>query len=224
MNYFVANKKWRLNRKVGAAAVLISASAGVFYLMSGRGQAFPVPSYSVIRVIDGDTFETAEHQHIRVASVEAPELNRCGGPEAKAELEKLVLEKPVYLKVIYRDPYQRLVSFVYTKDSFVNEALISKGSAYYSRSSPGEIGEKLKSASDQARKIKKGIFGNPCTQTTNIKNPTCPIKGNAVSQIYYVAGCGNYDHVEVQLYLGDGWFCSEKEARAAGFRKPEQCS
>lgn len=217
-----------MGRKAGVGAALAAVgivSSGFFWLMGGRGQSIQVPAYSVARVIDGDTFVTAENQYIRVASTEAPETGRCGGTEAKAALEKFVIGKPVYLKVVYRDPYQRLVSFVYTKERFVNEATLLEGYSYYSRSSPGEIGEELKNASDKAREKKKGIFSETCTQTANHKNSSCNIKGNTgTDKIYYLPGCGVYPNVEVQLYRGDQWFCSEKEAVAAGFRKPEQCS
>ena len=220
-------KVLKVSRKVsiGAAVTAVGiATAGFFWLTSGSGKPVHVPTYGVIRVIDGDTFETEEHQHIRLASNEAPELDRCGGPEAKAALEKLVLKKPVYLKVVFRDPYQRLVSFVYTQEGFINEVMLLKGYSYYARSSPGEIGEALSAASNKARGNKKGIFGSSCTQGTNLKNTACNIKGNDISKIYYVPGCGNYNHVDVQLYLGDQWFCSEKEATDAEFRKPKQCS
>ena len=219
-------KSSQLKRKVGIGATIVAtgAVAATLWLTGGSGKPVKVPAYSVIRVIDGDTFETAEHQHIRVASTEAPELDFCGGKEAKEALEKLVLDKPVYLKVVYRDPYQRLVSLVYTEDEFVNEAMLLGGFSYYLRSSPGETGEELKKATGEARQEKAGIFSEKCTQMTNKEKPKCNIKGNTLSDnIYYLPECGVYDNVEVQLYLGDRWFCTEKEAVATGFRKPQQC-
>jgi endonuclease YncB( thermonuclease family) len=42
----------------------------------------------VARVIDGDTFETANQQTVRIYGIEAPEITICGGIEAKKELEK----------------------------------------------------------------------------------------------------------------------------------------
>ncbi len=209
---------------VGAALATVGATAVYFLLTGNHGQSFFVPAYNVTRVIDGDTFVTTDKQYIRIASTDAPELGRCGASEAKAELEKLILGKPVYLKVNFRDPYQRLVSFVYTKDGFVNEKMLSSGYAFYSRTSPGEIGESLHATGNKAQEEKKGIFGTICNQMENTEQPKCNIKGNEISKIYYVPGCGNYDHVGVQKYLGDVWFCSEKEAVKAGFRKPQQCS
>lgn len=213
----------KLRISAGIAAVGVAA-ASIFWITGGRGKALPVPAYEVARVIDGDTFVTKEEQHIRVASTESPELGMCGGQDAKDALEKLVLGKLVYLKVVYRDPYQRLVSFVYTQDKFVNETMLANGYSYYSRSSPGEIGDSLKKATEKARTVKKGIFSESCTQMVNKVKPRCNIKGNDRNgKIYYLPECGVYDNVTVQLYLGDRWFCSEKEAISAGFRKPGQC-
>lgn len=213
----------RLRIGVGIAAVGVAA-ASLFWITGEKGKAISVPAYEVLRVIDGDTFVTKEEQHIRVASTEAPEIDRCRDPEAKAALEQLIVGKPVYLKVVYRDPYQRLVSFVYTKNKFVNETMLENGYSYYSRSSPGEIGEDLKKATEKAREEKKGIFSDSCTQIVNKEKTSCNIKGNDRNgKIYYLPECGVYDNVTVQLYLGDRWFCTEKEAITAGFRKPGQC-
>lgn len=212
--------------KTGAKAVVaaLTVLGAGFLLYSNKTKPIPVPSYEVKRVIDGDTFETMEGQHIRLASTEAPELTLCGGNEAKKALEKMILDKPIYLKVVFRDPYQRLVSLVYTKDTFVNEEMLARGNSYYYRSSEGKIGEDLKNATEKARAEGKGIFGKFCTQVTNKADSSCDIKGNDRNgKIYYLPDCGVYDNVIVQLYLGDRWFCTEKEAITAGFRKPETC-
>lgn len=132
--------------------------------------------------------------------------------------------KPVYLKVVYRDPYQRLVSLVYTKDIFVNESMAVNGHSYYFRGGLGEISDRLRIASGKAREMKRGIFSDSCTQMVNKQKPKCNIKGNTLNgNIYYMPDCGVYDNVTVQLYLGDRWFCTEKDAVNAGFRKPGQC-
>jgi endonuclease YncB( thermonuclease family) len=217
--------KSSVRKRIGAVAVASALVVGTYFTISfGKGKPFFAPAYQVLRVIDGDTFETTDKQRIRVASTQAPELNQCGWKEAKTELEKLIMDKQVYLKVIYRDPYQRLVSLVYVDNSFVNEEMLVGGYAYYLRPVQGEIGETLKIAADKARQKKTGIFSDSCTQMVNKEKPACNVKGNTRNgNIYYVPKCGVYDNVEVQLYLGDRWFCSEKEAVKSGFRKPEQC-
>jgi len=174
-------------------------------------------------VIDGDTFETKEKQHIRIASTESPELNQCGGKEAKEALESLIMNKPVYLKVTFRDPYQRLVSLVYADGKFINKEMLVRGYSYYARGTEG-FSDELQGAGEVARTKKIGIFSDSCTQMTNKEKPSCNIKGNDRNgKIYYMPECGVYDNVMVQLYLGDRWFCNEKEAISAGFRRPEQC-
>jgi len=216
-----APRKLRIG--VAIAAVASAASGAYFLISTNINKPFPVPAYEVLRVIDGDTFETKEKQHIRVASTEAPELDQCGGEEAKEALERLIINKPVYLKVTFRDPYQRLVSLVYADGKFINKEMLSSGYSYYARGTEG-FSDDLREAGDVAREKKIGLFSDSCTQSVNKKKPRCNIKGNDRNgKIYYTTECGFYDNVTVQLYLGDRWFCSEKEAINAGFRKPEQC-
>ena len=54
----------------------------------------------------------------------------------------------------------------------------------------------------------------------------CNIKGNVSMRnngqwIYHCPNWRDYDRTEVNYDEGDRWFCSEEEAIAAGFRKPE---
>lgn len=217
-------KKSSLSKKtVGVAAAVILATGGFFLFKNEQGKSFQVPAYSVLRVIDGDTFETKEKQLIRLSSLDAPEVDRCWGPEAKKALENLILDKPLYLKVQYRDPHYRLISVVYTSEGSVNETMVKEGNGYYAKTGK-DTGDEMLRAAEYAREHKKGIYSPKCTQTTNIDNPTCQIKGNTRDEyIYYKPNCGFYNQVEVQLYRGDRWFCTEQEAQKAGFRKPSQC-
>ncbi len=205
-------------------ATAVSLAAGAYFIISSpKTKPLSVPAYEVLRVIDGDTFETKEKQRIRITSTESPELDMCGGKEAKEALEGLIVGKPVYLKVVYRDPYQRLVSLVYADGKFINKEMLSRGYSYYSRGTEG-FSDELQEAGEVARTKKIGIFSESCTQMTNKEKPSCKIKGNDRNgKIYYMPECGVYDNVTVQLYLGDRWFCSEKEAIKAGFRRPGQC-
>jgi len=52
----------------------------------------------------------------------------------------------------------------------------------------------------------------------------CPIKGNVRGgrRVYVVPWARNYERVKVVRSRGERWFCSEEEARAAGFRPNEQ--
>ena len=50
----------------------------------------------------------------------------------------------------------------------------------------------------------------------------CNIKGNVNTRgerIYHVPGQKYYDETEISASHGERWFCSEEEARAAGWRR-----
>lgn len=56
----------------------------------------------------------------------------------------------------------------------------------------------------------------------NALNPDCQIKGNVSrsgARIYHVPGQRHYEDTRISRRKGERWFCSEAEARAAGWRK-----
>lgn len=212
--------------KLGAGLAVAGVAATSFLWVSfGKGRSVALPAHEAVRVIDGDTFETKEGQHFRLASTEAPELAYCGGEAAKKRLEELVLGRLLYIKLTYVDWFKRPVAYVYSGETFVNEQMIREGLSEYVRASPGEIGAAFTKASQAARAEKLGIFGSECTQMVNPDKPDCKIKGNLgqKAKIYYLPDCGVYPNVVLQRYKGDEWFCTEAQAKKAGFRKPAQC-
>ena len=50
----------------------------------------------------------------------------------------------------------------------------------------------------------------------------CRIKGNIShgGKIYHIPGSRSYDPVNIDAAKGERWFCTESEARAAGWRAP----
>ena len=58
---------------------------------------------------------------------------------------------------------------------------------------------------------------------TSQVSPSCRIKGNVSidtgERIYHVPGQKYYDRTRIRQEYGERWFCSEAEARAAGWRK-----
>lgn len=57
----------------------------------------------------------------------------------------------------------------------------------------------------------------------SIKKPGCIIKGNisinSGAKYYHVPGMENYETTVISPKYGEQWFCSESEARAAGWQK-----
>ncbi len=81
----------------------------------------------VTRVIDGDTFETANRKHpVRLANVDAPEKNQPGGTAATAALRRLIQGQQVSIDTVARDKYSRSVAKVKVGRQSVNRTIQNK--------------------------------------------------------------------------------------------------
>lgn len=183
------------------------------------------PTEKVLEIVDGDTFFIGNHQSIRLKGLNAPELENCYGPESQKALENLILNKQVLIKEPVVDPFKRILAIAYIDGKSVNEYLIKNGFAYYRSVNTPEL-PNLKAASDYAREHKIGIFSPDCYQKEP-PDPQCVIKGNfddnSDKKIYFLPGCSYYDATVIMRFRGEQWFCSETEARKAGFEKSKYC-
>lgn len=223
--------KFWWKRGVGLVLLLLAGSIGINLWQWGmnRELAKDIGTRMVTQVLDGDTLVVEDNVIVRLVSVEAPEKEVCGGEKAKQVLTEMILGKRVRLEVQVRDSYGRLVALAYDGGKLINEEMLSGGWAFYTgANSPAK--ERLMVAGREAKQAKRGIFGPECTQTVNPERQECVIKGNydasetkRSKRVYHFPGCGRYDDVGVELYRGDRWFCSEKEAEAAGFVKSGNC-
>lgn len=158
--------------------------------------------------------------------MDAPELEFCGGEEAKNLLESLVKGKKVVLAEYILDQQARPLALIYQNGEFVNLEMLKSGWARYhhDQSSKKDL---LKQAGQKAREEKKGVFSPKCHQTENLENPKCNIKGNidkaTDTRLYFYPGCAQYEFTIVEKDLGEDWFCTEKEAQEAGFEKAKTC-
>ena len=199
----------------------------------------------VVRVAYGETFTVADGRRVRLLGVDAPELGRCMSSEAKQRLSQLVLGKHIRMKDVAHDDYGRILAHVLADAPFgkwveylyyrfikrapyknlvmVNRVMVEEGLGLY-HNSGGQYTKVLKSAMEIARTGKRGIYSDLCTQKESPKTH-CEIKGNIRDgkKTYFFPFCGNYDEVIVSTSFGDAWFCSEKEANAAGFTKSPTC-
>lgn len=76
--------------------------------------------------------------------------------------------------------------------------------------------------------IARGTYVKPQTTSKPQQTPSsnCNIKGNISTKtgekIYHVPGQQFYNKTEIDPSKGERWFCSESEARAAGWRKSKR--
>lgn len=181
------------------------------------------PGVVVEGVIDGDTIVVEPKTRVRLRHMDAPELEYCGGPQAKEAIEKLVVGRRVRLTEQVPDQKGRGMALIYVDDLLVNRELIAGGYVRFHHDTSTKADE-LKELGLEVKTAKKGIFG-ACQSITNTKNPDCAIKGNIdrTKKIYHMPGCTQYPYAVVEEDIGEQWFCTEKEARAAGYIKSERC-
>ncbi|MYE01862.1 MAG: thermonuclease family protein [Alphaproteobacteria bacterium] len=199
------------------------------------------------RVIDGDTLAVAG-ERVRLDAIDAPESRQsctrngrpwaCGKAATQA-MRKLVGRNPVRCEVNRRDRYGRAIGACFANGRGLQQQLVRMGLAlayrhYSTRYVPDE---------DAARKEGIGLWSGsfvepwrwreerkqrirPAPRRQAPRSPSsagrsCLIKGNISSngRIYHVPGGRYYDRTGIDESRGERWFCSEAEARAAGWRR-----
>jgi endonuclease YncB( thermonuclease family) len=185
------------------------------------------PGVIVLGVIDGDTIVIDQKTRVRLRHIDAPEENLCGYRKARETLEKLVVGKKVVVKELVPDQYGRGMGLVYVDGVLINQVMLESGWARYHSDKTSET-DNLKRVVQEAKDEKRGVYGE-CQSLVNTKNPKCTIKGNIDknsaknNRKYYLPNCAQYQFTLVEEDLGEGWFCTEKEAQSAGFVKAETC-
>lgn len=180
----------------------------------------------VLEVLDGDTILLEHDVRVRLRHVDAPELQFCGGPEAKDFLTKLVKNKRIIIKEQIIDNYGRPMALVYSGNTLINQEMLKSGWVRYHSDNTSQTNT-LKSTADKAKESLIGIWGSKCYQKSNPDNPKCNIKGNtdknSTAKNYYYPGCAQYEFTIIEKDLGEAWFCTEKEAQKAGFTRAATC-
>ena len=231
-------RRWRIPRFIYIILFLLLSLCIIFSVREWRRNV-------VTRVVDGDTFILRDGRQIRLLGVDAPETGRCMADRAKARLEQLVLGKYVRLKDQTHDTYGRIMANVIADESFflwmkylysrfvskdgyhgfamVNRVMVEEGLGKY-RFSGTELAEVLKHAHEVATTGKLGVYSAVCRQIET-KRFDCQIKGNIRDgkKTYHLPTCANYNDTIIDTSFGDQWFCSEKEAKSAGFARATGC-
>ena len=176
----------------------------------------------MVEVVDGDTFQLKSGKRIRLLGVDAPEHDRCGGKEAKETLKALIAGKQVKLTEETPEAYGRTLALVWVGKILVNEEILRQGWARtdYRKNS---LRDRLTAAFHQGQN--KGL--NLICISDKPPTAYCLIKGNidpsSYEKFYHLPNCSHYSQVKINLAFGEQWFCSEKEAINAGFKKAAGC-
>lgn len=127
-----------------------------FLLISLLLFSFSLAAQTVTRVIDGDTFIVDSTTTVRVAEIDAPELNQSFGIHAKNTVKRWLLGKEVELVVVGTDRYGRTIAKVCFDGFDLAEQLVLNGLAWeYKKYSKGEV---LGMLEELARKRKINIW------------------------------------------------------------------
>ena len=129
----------------------------------------------VVKVSDGDTIRVrymGQEYPVRLIGIETPEINhpfepvQCFGPEAKAQLEELILNENVRIEkdISEVDDFERLLRYIWVNNVLINEVMVREGFAFSSRYEPDVMyQERLDIAQDEAQNAGKGLWSvNTC--------------------------------------------------------------
>lgn len=195
----------------------------------------------VTEVHDGDTFllKSADRiVRIRLFGADAQELGQtCTAPDrqpwhcdlwAKEQLKSLILAKTLSCRTKGKSHDRTLAICLTNNGVDVAEKMIEIGAAADDTKYTEMYIDAEKRALIGGRGIWSGGQVQPWVQRKRLKPPEqqppnilCPIKGNvsANGNIYHIPGQRDYAGVQISENRGEQWFCSEADARAAGWRK-----
>ena len=205
-------------------------------LPSPPSEAAQAEITGIARVIDGDTLDLGDTR-IRLFGIDAVERDQicrhptrgdwpCGA-EVAQEVAFWLNGERLTCTPEDRDRYGRVVATCYLRDADVGAVLVEAGLAFaYSKYSP-----RYEALQARALAAGRGLWTSVVVRPERHRqgeDPVvpaqagCRIKGNISSKgvrIYHLPGQAWYDKTRISPGKGERWFCSEAEARRAGWRK-----
>ena len=198
-----------------------------------------------IRVIDGDTFDVGGTT-VRLHGIDAPEADQlCGGQGSPAwrcgawvsgEVRARYQNRRATCETLDTDRFGRAVARCSVEGQDVGQALVRDGLAFAYRRYSLDYDLDEKGAAVNGRGLhatgiqtpadfRAARSRPPVTDSLASGRPGCAIKGNISrdgKRIYHLPGQRFYDQTGIDTGAGERWFCSEAEARAAGWRRARQ--
>jgi endonuclease YncB( thermonuclease family) len=196
-----------------------------------------------LRVVDGDTLAIGEVR-IRLHGIDAPEQDQnCGGQHAPmwncgswvtAEVRARYEGRPATCVTIDVDRYNRIVGRCRVDGEDIGAAMVESGLAFaYTRYSEAYLPQQKLAERRKAGLHATGVQSPSEFRTAERKGHSaqrlasapadCVIKGNVSynggTRIYHMPGQAWYDATAISVDRGERWFCSEEEAKSAGWRR-----
>lgn len=220
-----------------AAAIVLTVLTVPAAAGAEAGAQPPRGSYKVkvVSVTDGDTIRVryqGRSTPVRLIGLNAPETHQCYGSRATTRMQQLTRGGHVWIRADRtqgnRDKYTRLLRHLYSPGGR-SLAVIQINEGYareytYRRAYQGQSTHRR--AQSTARAKKRGLWrscATPTPRTTPKPRTTsgCKIKGNvsASGRIYHLPGQRHYAVTKIDPRKGERWFCTETQARKAGWRK-----
>ncbi len=113
----------------------------------------------VVGIIDGDTVKVlnrSRYHMIRLAYIDAPELDQKHGPESMRCLQRLIYRKTVFVRPLYYDRYERLVAQIDIEKVNANILMVKLGCAWHLyRYSQSDLWQDYH---NEAKAAKKGLW------------------------------------------------------------------
>ncbi len=171
----------------------------------------------VIGIADGDTvillLPSQEELKVRLAGIDTPEHGEPYFRAAKQALASRVFQQTVAMEITDWDRYGRAVGIIRIDGENINAWMVAQGHAtVYRRYSHDPELDRLEAS---AKAANKGVW--------SLRTTRCKIKGNINgkgARIYHLPGSASYKATKINEAKGERWFCSEQEAKLAGWRAP----
>lgn len=148
---------------VAIIAVIVALAGGLYAFVDYQNST--KQTYTVIRIIDGDTIEVKNNnlsQSVRLLGVDAPEQGHCFAEESALFLSEQILNKQITL---FTDPlnedtddYGRLLRYVYLNEILINAQIIEQGFARHLSYFPIIQNENFSELENEAEENNSGLW------------------------------------------------------------------
>ena len=207
-----------------------------FFLLTGK----------VVGIRDGDTLTllaNGSEYEIRLAEIDTPERNQDWFRKALGALKIKTANQKITVEIVDMDAYGRLVGKIRIEDRNINREMVREGHAWAYRRYLNDLtllddeavartegiglwSQKNPIAPWEFRRNRQNFPQESSGDITaaaprSASTEHCRIKGNISDngRIYHMPGQKYYAATKISRWKGERWFCSEADARAAGWRK-----